>query len=145
MKRIKFGVYILPSVAAATVAVGAYAQQTHSHTHGQPESQSQSKTDGRGAAMPHDKMSHDTCPMMKGDKSEAPDGAGGHAGHLAEVNARGEKGMGFSQSATTHHFILTGDGGAIQVEAHDAKDAASRDGISGHLAHIARLFVEDQL
>jgi hypothetical protein len=136
LKRIRFGVYILPLAAAASVAVGVYAQQpTHSHTHDQSQSQPQSKTDQRGAT-----MSHDPCPMMKGEQAQTPDGAGAHAGHLAEVNARGEQGMGFSQSATTHHFLLTSDGGAIQVEANDAKDAASRDSIRGHLTHIARMF-----
>jgi hypothetical protein len=67
-----------------------------------------------------------SCPMMKGDKSN--------------INARGEEGMGFSQTATTHHFLLMNDGGAIQVEANDPKDATSRDEIRMHLAHISRMF-----
>src|SRR5712664_1346364 len=33
------------------------------------------------------------------------------------MNDRGEKGMGFSQTTTTHHFLLSADGGVIQVEA----------------------------
>jgi hypothetical protein len=138
LKRIKFGVYVLPLVAAASVAVGVYAQQpAHSHTHARSEGQPQSKTDRHGAT-----MSHDSCPMMKGEQAKTPGGAGAHAGHLAEVNARGERGMGFSQSATTHHFLLMNDGGAIQIEANDAKDAANRDSIRGHLTHIARMFAE---
>jgi hypothetical protein len=136
LKRIKFGVYILPLVAAS-VAVGVRAQQTHGHTHDQTESQPQSKTDRHGAT-----MSHESCPMIKGEQAKTSGGAGAHAGHLAGVNARGEQGMGFSQSATTHHFLLTGDGGAIRVEVNDSKDAANRDQIRGHLTHIARMFSE---
>jgi hypothetical protein len=68
-----------------------------------------------------------------------------HDGHTdmddhAKMNQRGEKGMGFSQSATTHHFLLKPDGGAIQVEANDPKDTAARDSIRTHLTHIAHAF-----
>jgi len=55
---------------------------------------------------------------------------------------RGEKGMGFSQTDTTHHFLLKPDGGVISVSANDPKDAASRDQIRMHLRHIARAFSE---
>jgi hypothetical protein len=141
MKRIKFGVYILPLVVVVSVALSVYAQQTHSHTQSQPQSQPQSKTDERGA-MSHEGMSHESCPMMQGEQAKSPDGAGEHAGHLASVNARGEQGMGFSQTATTHHFLLMSEGGAIQVEANDAKDSVNRDQIRGHLTHIAEMFAE---
>ena len=53
---------------------------------------------------------------------------------------RGEQGMGFSQTETTHHFLLTANGGAIQVEANNPGDAASRDNVKMHLHHIARAF-----
>jgi hypothetical protein len=53
---------------------------------------------------------------------------------------RGEKGMGFSQTATTHHFLLKPNGGVISVSANDPKDAASRDQIRMHLRHIAHAF-----
>lgn len=56
------------------------------------------------------------------------------------MNERGEKSMGFSLSATTHHFFLEAGGGVIQVEANDSVDTASRDEIRIHLAHIARAF-----
>lgn len=58
----------------------------------------------------------------------------------AKMNERGEIGMGFSQTATTHHFFLKPDGGVIQVEANDPKDIAARDGIRTHLTHIAHAF-----
>jgi hypothetical protein len=56
------------------------------------------------------------------------------------MNERGGRGMGFSQTATTHHFLLKTDGGAIQVEANDTADSASRDNIRKHLTHIAEAF-----
>jgi hypothetical protein len=58
----------------------------------------------------------------------------------ASLKERGEMGMGFSQTATTHHFLLTSDGGAIVVEANDPKDKESRDNIRMHLHHIQHAF-----
>ena len=50
--------------------------------------------------------------------------------------------MGFSQKATTHHFRLTPQGGAIEVEANDPKDTATRDKIRMHLKHISEMFAD---
>src|SRR5947207_13339620 len=58
------------------------------------------------------------------------------------VDERGDHVMGFSHEKTTHHFLLYRDGGAIQVEANDARDAASRDQIRMHLSHIAKMFAD---
>lgn len=66
-----------------------------------------------------------TCPM--------------HDAH-SQMNERGEKGMGFSQTATTHHFLLNPSGGVIQVEANDPADASNRNNIRMHLGHIAQAF-----
>jgi hypothetical protein len=83
----------------------------------------------RGDA-PHD------CPLAGGTLPTA-----GHdpAGHLA---GRGEKGMGFSQERTTHHFLLSPEGGSIEVTAKDPSDTASRDQIRMHLAHVREMFAE---
>jgi hypothetical protein len=62
-----------------------------------------------------------------------------HDAH-SQMNERGEKGMGFSQLATAHHFFLKSNGGVIQVEAKDSADTASRDEIRMHLGHIAQAF-----
>jgi len=62
-----------------------------------------------------------------------------HDQHM-RMNERGEQGMGFSQTATTHHFLLLPKGGAIQVEANDSNDRESRDNIRMHLHHIQRAF-----
>lgn len=60
--------------------------------------------------------------------------------HHAALNARGKQHMGFDQEATTHHFILTKDGGRIEVSAKAADDTKSIEEIRGHLRHIAPMF-----
>ena len=62
------------------------------------------------------------------------------AQHQQGVEQRGDQAMGFSHQMTTHHFVLTKDGGTIEVEADDPNDKASRDAIRQHLDHIATLF-----
>jgi hypothetical protein len=64
---------------------------------------------------------------------------GHHHDHDA-MNARGEQAMGFSQTATTHHFRLTPDGGYVQVQANDPNDAMNRDHIRMHLEMQAKKF-----
>ena len=68
---------------------------------------------------------HAACPM--------------HDAH-SQMNERGEQGMGFSQSSTTHHFFLNSSGGVIQVEANDAANVSDRSNIRMHLQHIAQAF-----
>ena len=63
-----------------------------------------------------------------------------HDKHNAEMEDRGGRAMGFDQRKTTHHFRLMPVGGAIEVEANDAKDTADRDQIREHLKLITRLF-----
>jgi hypothetical protein len=58
-----------------------------------------------------------------------------HGSHAAAV-------MGFDQDATTHHFFLFRDGGAIDVGVKDPGDAANRKAIRSHLPHIAVMFGE---
>jgi hypothetical protein len=70
----------------------------------------------------------------------AQDSAASCAAHHAGVDRRGDHVMGFDHEKTTHHFRLTGEGGAIEVTANDPGDAASRDAIRAHLAHIAKMF-----
>jgi hypothetical protein len=69
--------------------------------------------------------SHNSCPM--------------HDTH-AKMNERGEKGMGFSQTDTTHHFFLNSSGGVIQVEVKDSAGVSYRANIRMHLTHIAKAF-----
>lgn len=57
-----------------------------------------------------------------------------------EMMQRGEKGMGFSQQTTTHHFRLLADGGAIEIGTNDPKDTSTRDQIRQHLSHVAKIF-----
>jgi hypothetical protein len=73
---------------------------------------------------------------------EKMDHCGAGAGHHAQVDARGDKVMGFDHERTTHHFLLSAAGGSIEVTANRAEDKESRDAIRGHLAHIAKMFSE---
>lgn len=66
----------------------------------------------------------------------------GESDRHADVMKNGEKAMGFSQTATTHHFLLMKDGGAIRVEANEEKDIVNRDKIRKHLTGIAAQFKE---
>ena len=68
--------------------------------------------------------------------------AGGSDDHHAHVNQRGDHVMGFSHEKATHHFRLYEDGGAIEVEANERTDTATRDQIRMHLSHIARMFAD---
>ena len=47
-----------------------------------------------------------------------------------DLKKRGAAAMVFDQDKTTHHFILSADGGSIEVAAKTASDAESRDQIS---------------
>jgi hypothetical protein len=86
----------------------------------------------------HGGMNHADCPMMKeGENSKSQQDA-----HHAALDERGAREMGFSQTATVHHFLLKPDGGVIQVEVRDAADATNRDVVREHLSHIARAFAE---
>ena len=58
------------------------------------------------------------------------------------MNKRGDKVMGFDHTRTTHHFVLTRTGGAIEVSANSAEDSESREQIRKHLSHIAMMFAE---
>jgi hypothetical protein len=59
-----------------------------------------------------------------------------------EMNKRGDMVMGFDHTKTTHHFLLTADGGSIEAVANTADDTNSRDQIRGHFGHIAKMFAE---
>src|SRR5438445_4282144 len=71
---------------------------------------------------------------------EKMDHCGAASDHHAQVDARGDRVMGFDHAKTTHHFLLSAAGGSIEVTANSGEDKESRDAIRGHLAHIARMF-----
>jgi len=60
--------------------------------------------------------------------------------HHSDVMKHGEEAMGFSQSTTTHHFLLNTNGGAVQVTANDAADSATVQHIQAHLQQQAAKF-----
>jgi hypothetical protein len=63
-----------------------------------------------------------------------------HMSHQELVHSHGEQSMGFSQDATTHHFRLLSDGGAIEVTVNSASDTPDLQAIRSHLSNIARVF-----
>lgn len=68
--------------------------------------------------------------------------AGQTGDHHAEMNQRGDHVMGFSHDKATHHFRLYDNGGAIEIDANDKSDVATRDQIRMHLSHIAQMFAD---
>jgi hypothetical protein len=60
--------------------------------------------------------------------------------HQAALNQHGDQVMGFSHEKTTHHFVLTADGGLIEVRTNDIRDAASLRQIRSHFQHIVSMF-----
>lgn len=82
------------------------------------------------------------CPLHEQHVKETKDAQAGHDHNFEEMNKRGEdaRGMGFSQSATVHHFLLARDGGVIQVEVKDTQDRESLAVVRAHLRDIAGSF-----
>jgi hypothetical protein len=62
--------------------------------------------------------------------------------HQSALNQHGDQVMGFSHEKTTHHFVLTADGGLIEVRTNDIKDAASLRHVRSHFQHIVRMFAD---
>jgi hypothetical protein len=90
---------------------------------------------GLSQEKPKDKPKEEaSCPMHEQHKASEQDQ------HHQGVLERGDEVMGFSHEKTTHHFRLYADGGAIEADAQDAQDTASREEIREHFAHIATLF-----
>jgi hypothetical protein len=69
-----------------------------------------------------------------------------HEEHLAqmqkdaEMKKRGALAMGFEQDSVAHHFVLTPNGGTIDVSVRDASDETNRAAIRTHLQQIATAF-----
>jgi len=145
MKKISLIVCVAVGVAVGAVAASTRAQKQQDAQvprHGDVKHADGDSTErDTDCPLMRDSGSHTDCPMTRGGGSKAS-GGGEHDAHLAAAGERGAKAMGFSQTATTHHFILTRDGGLIQVEVNDAADAENLAAVRQHLAHIARLFAE---
>jgi hypothetical protein len=72
-----------------------------------------------------------SCPMHKEHMKEQ---------RQADVDKHGDEAMGFPHDATTHHFRLLTDGGAIEVTVNDSKDGQNVQAIRSHLTHIVMMF-----
>ena len=62
-----------------------------------------------------------------------------HQGHAMD---RANKGMGFDQAKTTHHFRLEHDGGTIEVVAKDRDDRETISHVRGHLKRVDQAFAD---
>ena len=121
----KSSYFVAAALTVAILAITAliFAQQKKPDTMSCPMAEKMSNS------------SPDDCPMMKKETQGS-----NMTEHDQMVMKNGEKAMGFSQTATTHHFLLMNDGGAIQVTANDANDTDNRDKIREHLKMIAQQF-----
>jgi hypothetical protein len=79
--------------------------------------------------------SHDmsSCPMHEQHQAAQDE-------HRQGVVERGDHVMGFSHDKATHHFLLYGDGGAIDVQSNNSEDSVTRDAIRSHFIHIVTMF-----
>jgi hypothetical protein len=90
-----------------------------------------------GAAQQDAKPAHgNSCPMHEQHLNQQETARQ----HDHDLEHRGDQGMGFAQDKTTHHFLLSKAGGAIQVTANSAEDKTSVGQIRMHLQHITRAF-----
>src|ERR1700688_444386 len=76
--------------------------------------------------------------IMAQTTTPSPTAADAH--RAAEVDQRGDEGMGFSHAMTGHHFHLSPDGGSIEVESDRPDDNASKEAIRRHMQKIAGMF-----
>jgi hypothetical protein len=74
----------------------------------------------------------ESCPMQKKHMMAAQ--------HQADIEKYGDEAMGFPHDATTHHFRLLSDGGAIEVTVNNPKDIHNVQAIRSHLTHIVTMF-----
>jgi hypothetical protein len=75
-------------------------------------------------------------------QTTAPIPTAADAQREAEVDQRGDQGMGFSHAMTDHHFHLSPDEGSIEVESDSPDDSASREAIRRHMQKIAGMFAQ---
>lgn len=62
--------------------------------------------------------------------------------HQGVVESHGDQAMGFPHDATTHHFRMLSNGGAIEVTVNQASDKTDLSAIRSHLSHIVAMFHE---
>ena len=79
-------------------------------------------------------------PLMAQTTRPSPTAA--NTKRAAEVDQRGDEGMGFSHAMTGHHFHLLPDGGSIEVESDSSEDNASKEAIRRHMLKIAGMFAQ---
>jgi hypothetical protein len=140
MKKTTLIAFAAAALLAASAAGYALAQK---NADSRPAQSAEDKSkDGDPQHAGHADMNHADCPMMRAADSSTKTQHDAHDTHDAALDERGGRAMGFSQTATVHHFLLKADGGVIQVEVRDASDAESLELVRRHLSQIARAFAE---
>ena len=137
MKKTTLMTLLAAALFAASAAAYALAQKKTDAPAVQTTESKTKETDAHPSG--HDSMNHADCPLMRGGENSKSQ-HDSHGAHDAALDERGERAMGFSQTATVHHFLLESDGGRIQVEVKDSSDTSTRDLVRQHLSHVARAF-----
>jgi hypothetical protein len=98
------------------------------------------------------KDNHEQAPLVHGRsllsilrimaQTTTPSPPAADAQCAAEVDQRGDEGMGFSHAMTGHHFHLLPDGGSIEVESDSPDDNASKEAMRRHMQKIAEMFAQ---
>src|SRR5262245_1076649 len=70
-----------------------------------------------------------SCPVHKNESQ-----------HQVDVEKHGDEAMGFPHDRTTHHFLLSPEGGAIEVIVTDTEDTANLQAVRSHLKHVVSMF-----
>ena len=122
----KVTLLLAASMAAMLFAVPGFSQPQ------QDSPKDKSKEEGMKDCPMHAQHVAASTPAMSGDSHHSASGT--------TLESRGNTGMGFEQSKTTHHFTLRADGGVIQVQAKDPQDRISLEQIRKHFHHIGAAF-----
>jgi hypothetical protein len=75
-------------------------------------------------------------------QTTTPSPTAADAQRAAEVDQRGDEGIGFSHAMTGHHFHLFPDGGSIGVKSKRPDDNASKEAIRRHMKKVAGMFAQ---
>src|SRR5947209_4090069 len=128
MRKIKLLLGLLALVVVATVAIPTRAQKQSGASAAQNKGAGVAQRDETthpDCPLKMESKSHPDCPLMRGDKSSAAVDAGGHEGHVAAVNERGEKAMGFSKSEIRYEYEETGGGALVRIKTQNAEALAA--------------------
>jgi hypothetical protein len=82
------------------------------------------------------------CPDHAAHMAQQNGQAGAQHDHAATIDGNHDS-FGMSHAATTHHFRILDDGGAIELTANDVNDTKSIEAIRAHLRTVAADFTKN--